>query len=54
MEAIESSLYGVLVTERKVDFLPYANHFLGFIVPYVSDINFQVSLTSLKILAKLL
>jgi hypothetical protein len=31
-EAIESKLNTILSNERKTEFMPYATHFLGFIV----------------------
>lgn len=34
--------------------MPYATHFLGFIVQYIPDINFKISLTVIKIITKLL
>ena len=36
-----------------MDFLPYSSHFLGFIMQYIPDINFKISLTTIKIICKL-
>ena len=32
--------------------MPYANHFLGFMIQFIPDINFKISLTSIKIISK--
>ncbi len=54
VEAIESRLNTILQSEKKVDFLPYSTSFLGFIIQFISDINFKISLTTVKMIAKLL
>jgi hypothetical protein len=41
----------VLASDKKVEFLPYATQFLGFILQYIPDINFKISLTSIKIIS---
>jgi len=43
-----------LSTEKKVEFMPYATNFLGFMIQYIPDINFKISLSSIKIISKLL
>eukprot|EP00347_Sterkiella_histriomuscorum_P023335 403335038 len=53
IEAIESRLNMILMNEKKVEFMPYSNHFLGFMIQYIPDINFKISLTSIKIISKL-
>jgi hypothetical protein len=35
-------------------FMPYATPFLGFIIQYIKDINFKISLTAINITNKLL
>jgi len=35
-------------------FMPYATPFLGFIIQYIKDINFKISLTAINITSKLL
>lgn len=37
-----------------MDFFPYATAFLGFMLQYIPDINFKISLTTIKIIARLL
>lgn len=44
----------ILANEKKVDFMPYATAFLGFMIQYIPDINFKISLTTIKIIARLL
>ena len=34
--------------------MPYATPFLGFIIQYIKDINFKISLTAINITSKLL
>ena len=51
---MESKLNVVISGEKKVDFLPYATSFLGFILQMISDINFKISLTTIKMITKLL
>jgi hypothetical protein len=43
----------VLSTDRKLDFFPYSQQFLGFIIQFIPDINFKISLTTIKIICKL-
>lgn len=50
IEAIESSLNSAIAGDRKVDFIPYATGFLGFMIQYIPDINFKISLTTIKII----
>lgn len=52
IEAVESKLNQILSTERKMDFLPYSTNFLGFVIQFISDINFKISLTVIKIISK--
>lgn len=40
------------MSEKKVDFMPYATAFLGFMIQYIPDINFKISLSSIKIISK--
>lgn len=35
-----------------MDFMPFATAFLGFMIEYIPDINFKISLTSIKIICK--
>jgi len=42
----------VVMSDKKMDFIPYATAFLGFIIQYISDINFKISLTAIKIISK--
>ena len=42
----------VLASDKKMDFFPYATPFLGFIIQYIPDINFKISLTTVKIISK--
>jgi hypothetical protein len=35
-------------------FMPFATPFLGFIIQYIKDINFKISLTAINITSKLL
>lgn len=51
MEAIESKINVVVMSDKKMDFMPYATAFLGFIMQYISDINFKISLTAIKIIS---
>lgn len=43
-------------SEKKVDFLPYATQFLGFIISskFIPDINFKVNQSALRIIPKLI
>lgn len=52
IEAIESKLNVILLGDKRVDFLPYATTFLGFMLQYIPDINFKISLTTIKIICK--
>lgn len=52
IEAIESKLNQLISSEKKVDFMPYSNHFLGFMIQFIPDINFKISLSSIKIISK--
>jgi hypothetical protein len=52
IEAIESKLNMALSVDKKVEFLPYVTHFLGFMIQYIPDINFKISLTTIKIICK--
>ena len=36
-----------------MEFLPYSTHFLGFMIQYIPDINFKISLTTIKIICML-
>jgi hypothetical protein len=54
IEAMESKLNMALNGDKKVEFMPYATQFLGFIVQMIPDINFKISLTVIKIITKLL
>jgi hypothetical protein len=55
IESIELELNKVLATtERKIAFMPYATPFLGFIIQFIKDINFKISLTAINITNKLL
>lgn len=54
MEAIESKINVVVMSDKKMDFMPYATAFLGFIMQYISDINFKISLTAIKIISNYL
>jgi len=54
IEAMESKLNATLQNEKKVDFLPYATNFIGFISTMIQDINFKIALTVIKMIAKLL
>ena len=48
IEAFEVELNQVLATsDRKMDFLPYATPFVGFILQFIKDINFKISLTAI-------
>lgn len=40
------------MSEKKMDFMPFATAFLGFMIEYIPDINFKISLTSIKIICK--
>jgi hypothetical protein len=40
----------MLMSDKKMDFMPYATAFLGFMIQYISDINFKISLSSIKII----
>ena len=42
------------VTEKKMQFMPYATPFLGFMIQYIKDINFKISLTAINVTSKLL
>lgn len=42
-----------IIGEKKIDFLPYATSFLGFMIQYIPDINFKISLTTIKIIRKI-
>jgi len=35
-----------------MDFLPYATPFIGFILQFIKDINFKISLTAIQITGK--
>jgi hypothetical protein len=52
IEAIESQLYVILSSDKKVDFMPLSTNFLGFMIQYIADINFKISLTTIKIICK--
>ena len=55
IETIEAELNQVLATsDRKLVFLPYATPFIGFILQFIKDINFKISLTAIQITSKLL
>lgn len=54
IETIEAKMNTILQTEKKLEFLPYATPFLGFMINYIQDINFKISMTSIKIITKLL
>jgi len=54
IEAMESKLNATLQNEKKVDFLPYATNFIGFISTMIQDINFKIALTVIKMISKLL
>ena len=41
-------------SERTARFLPHATAFLGFIIAYIKDMNFKLSLTAINITSKLL
>ena len=41
------------MSDKKMDFMPYATAFLGFMIQYIPDINFKISLTAIKIISKL-
>lgn len=43
----------ILLSDKKVDFIPYATAFLGFMIQYIPDINFKISLSTIKIICKL-
>lgn len=54
-ETIESELNIVLATsDKKMDFLPYATNFIGYIMQFIKDINFKICLTAIQITSKLL
>ena len=42
------------MTDKKLDFLPYAAPFIGVLLQLIPDINFKISLTSIKLLTKIL
>ena len=53
IETIEAELNQVLATsDRKMVFLPYATPFIGFILQFIKDINFKISLTAIQITSK--
>ena len=53
IETIEAELNQVLATsDRKLVFLPYATPFIGFILQFIKDINFKISLTAIQITSK--
>ena len=53
IESIEVELNQVLATsDRKMIFLPYATPFIGFILQFIKDINFKISLTAIQITSK--
>lgn len=55
IEAIENELNLILSsTDKKIDFLPFSTPFLGFIIQYVKDINFKISITAINITIKML
>jgi hypothetical protein len=55
IEGIESELNQVLsVTEKKIEFLPFSTAFLGFIIQYIKDANFKISLTAINMTSKLI
>lgn len=55
IEQVEAKLSHELSSnERKARFLPHATAFLGFIIAYIKDMNFKLSLTAINITNKLL
>ena len=40
--------------DRKAQFLQHATAFLGFIIGYIKDMNFKVSLTAINMTSKIL
>ena len=53
IEAIDSKFNQILLlTDKKMDFLPYSTQFLGYMIQHIPDINFKISLTSVKIISK--
>ena len=40
--------------DKKTEFMPYATLFLGFMIQNIPDINFKISLTTLKIISKII
>ena len=42
------------MTDKKIDFLPFSTAFLGFIVQYIKDINFKISITAINMTSKML
>jgi hypothetical protein len=51
--AIESELNHVLATtDKRMEFLPFSTAFLGFIVQYIKDINFKISITAINMTSK--
>lgn len=53
IESIETKLNMLLMNDKKVEFLPYATQFLAFMIEFITDINFKISITSIKIISKL-
>lgn len=51
IEAIESRINTILMSDKKMDFMPYATPFLGFMIQQIPDINFKISLSSIKIIS---
>jgi hypothetical protein len=48
IDQIETELDKVLnSSSKKVDFLPYSTPFLGYIIGFIQDINFKISLTAI-------
>lgn len=39
------------MSEKKLDFIPFATYFLGFMIQYIPDINFKISLSTIKIIS---
>lgn len=55
IEQVETQLSQELSNvEGKARFLPHATAFLGFIIAYIKDMNFKLSLTAINITSKLL
>ena len=52
IEALESKLNMVLASEKKVEMMPYASQFLGYMIQFIPDINFKISLTAIKVISK--